>query len=83
MDESFVLRDRVYGLEDLSQHADREGRLDLSYAYVFHTMPTLKRRLVQGGVRLAGVLNALFDENPQGAACDLPFIKDTVRLRGE
>ena len=83
MDESFALRDQVYGLEDLSRHTDREGRLDLNYTYAYQVMPTLKQRLAQGGIRLAGVLNAIFDENPHGTTCDLPFIKETVRLRGE
>ena len=83
MDESFVLRDRIYSLEDLSRHADREGRLDLRYAYAYETMPTLKQRLAQAGIRLAGLLNAIFDENPQGTTCDLAFIKETVALRGE
>lgn len=46
-------------------------RRDLSYDYVFRHKPAVKRRLAQGGVRLAAYLNDLFDEasepppNPQ------------------
>ncbi len=83
MNESFALRDQVYDFGNQSEQADQEGGPNLSYAYVYDTMPTLMQRLTQGGIRLAGLLNALFDENPQDTTCDLPFIKDTVRLKGE
>jgi len=83
MNESFALRDQVYDFGNQSEQADQEGGPNLGYAYVYDTMPTLMQRLAQGGIRLAGLLNARFDENPQGATCDLPFIKDTVRLKGE
>ena len=80
MNESFALRDRVY---DFGNQSDQEGGPNLGYAYVSAKMPTLMQRLAQGGIRLAGLLNALFEENPEGAACNLPFIKNTVRLKGE
>jgi hypothetical protein len=48
--ESKELRDRVYNIGD--------GKL--SYPYAYDNIPTIKRRLLQAGVRLAGVLNAIF-----------------------
>lgn len=48
--ESQGLRERVYRIGD--------GKL--SYKYVFDNIPTVKRRLLQAGVRLAGVLNSIF-----------------------
>jgi S1/P1 Nuclease len=48
--ESQDLRDRVYRIGD--------GKL--SYKYVFENIPTVKRRLLQAGVRLAGLLNSIF-----------------------
>lgn len=83
MNESFDLRARVYGLEDPGESTDEEGHLNLRYGYVYRTMPTVMQRLAQGGIRLAGLLNAVFDENAPGATCDLPFIKETVRLRDD
>lgn len=49
--ESKALRDRVYNLP-----ADKR----LSFEYAFANMPTVKRRLLQAGVRLAGLLNAVY-----------------------
>lgn len=34
---------------------------ELSYRYIYDHMPTVRRRLAQGGVRLAAYLNAVFD----------------------
>ena len=48
--ESKVVRDRVYKIGD--------GKL--GYQYAFDNMPLIKRRLLQGGVRLAGLLNSIF-----------------------
>ncbi len=48
--ESKAVRDRVYKIGD--------GKL--SYQYAFDHMPLIKRRLLQGGVRLAGLLNSIF-----------------------
>ena len=48
--ESKALRDRVYQIGD--------GKL--SYEYVYKNIPLVKRRLLQGGVRLAGLLNSIF-----------------------
>jgi nuclease S1 len=48
--ESKAARDRVYKVGD--------GKL--GYQYAFDNMPLIKRRLLQGGVRLAGLLNSIF-----------------------
>lgn len=49
--ETFALRSAVYDIKD--------G--DFSYNYVYEHMPTAKQQLLKAGVRLAGVLNAIFD----------------------
>ena len=49
--ESFHIAQTLYEIED--------G--DFSYAYVYEQSNTMKTRLLQGGIRLAGVLNAIFD----------------------
>ncbi len=48
--ESKAEREKVYKIGD--------GKL--SFQYVFDNIPLVKRRLVQGGVRLAGLLNSIF-----------------------
>jgi len=48
--ESKDLRERVYQIGD--------GKL--SYGYVYEKIPVIKRRLLQAGVRLAGLLNNVF-----------------------
>jgi hypothetical protein len=48
--ESFVLRSQVYAMDG--------GRL--SWSYVYKNLPTVRERLLQAGVRLAGVLNGIF-----------------------
>lgn len=48
--ESKAEREKVYKIGD--------GKL--SFQYAFENMPLVKRRLVQGGVRLAGLLNSIF-----------------------
>ena len=40
-----------------------EEQYELSYAYVYKFMPIVKERLLQGGIRLAGLLNQIFDSN--------------------
>ncbi len=49
--ESQKLRDQCY---------DFKPELPLSYPYVYKNMPLVKQRLLQAGVRLAGVLNDAF-----------------------
>jgi hypothetical protein len=49
--ESQKLRDQCY---------DFKPELPLSYPYVYKNMPLVKQRLLQAGVRLAGVLNDVF-----------------------
>lgn len=51
--ESKAERDRVYQIGD--------GKL--SYEYVYQNIPLVKRRLLQGGVRLAGLLNSIFAQS--------------------
>lgn len=51
MEESFKLRDRCY---------DFKPELPLSYEYVYKSLPIVKQRLLQAGVRLAGTLNSIF-----------------------
>jgi hypothetical protein len=48
--EAMSLRPQVYDIGD--------GQL--SYAYIFKQMPTVKERLLRAGVRLAGLLNTIF-----------------------
>jgi hypothetical protein len=48
--ESKAVRDQVYKIGD--------GKL--GYRYAFDHMPLIKRRLLQAGVRLAGLLNSIF-----------------------
>lgn len=47
--ESFALRDQVYDLGDRR----------LGYEYMFHNMPIVERRLLQAGIRLAGLFNSV------------------------
>ncbi|MBI2689065.1 MAG: S1/P1 nuclease [Acidobacteria bacterium] len=51
MAESYALRGRCYEFKQ---------ELPLSYDYVYKSMPIVKQRLLQAGVRLAGTLNAIF-----------------------
>jgi hypothetical protein len=51
--ESKALRERVYQIGD--------GKL--SYEYAYKNIPLVKRRLLQGGVRLAGLLNSIFAQS--------------------
>jgi hypothetical protein len=56
--ESFCLRDGVYDFG--SEAADEPGEEPrLSYGYAFHQGPTIDKRLLQAGIRLAGHLNAI------------------------
>ena len=49
--ESKGLRDRVYGF-------GADGKIGYDYAYT--NVPVIERRLLQAGVRLAGLLNSIF-----------------------
>jgi len=44
---------------------------EMKYRYVFDHMPIVKTRLVQGGIRLAGLLNLIFDGSMQAKAKSL------------
>jgi len=61
--ESQAVRARVYDIAD--------GKLSYVYAYV--NDPLVRRRLLQAGVRLAGILNTLFD-SPGPSIPDRPPI---------
>ena len=61
--ESMAVRARVYEIGDQK----------LGFLYAYQNAPLVKRRLVQAGVRLAGVLNALFD-SPGPSIPDRPPI---------
>ena len=51
--ESFKLRADVYDVKDAK----------FKYDYIYQHMPTVKSQLQKGGIRLAGILNAIFDPN--------------------
>jgi hypothetical protein len=51
--ESKAVREQVYRIGD--------GKL--SFQYAFDNMPLIKRRLLQAGVRLAGLLNSIFAQS--------------------
>lgn len=60
--ESKGFRERVYKVGD--------GKL--SFQYVYDNIPLVKRRLLQAGVRLAGVLNAVFASSGRPSIPDHP-----------
>ena len=39
----------------------KENETNVSYSYIYKNLPIVKTRLQQGGIRLAGLLNSLFD----------------------
>jgi len=49
--ESMELRDKVYALPENNS---------ISYRYMYHNFETVEKRLLQAGVRLAGVLNEIY-----------------------
>ncbi len=66
--ESFNIAKGLYNIED--------G--DFGYTYVYQHIPTVKTRLLQGGIRLAGLLNWLFDDSakPLQKALKMPVSKN-------
>lgn len=60
--ESMTLSKDVY--------ASNQG--SLSYAYVYQQLPVVELRLLQGGVRLAGLLNSIFDTQAKVGSQALP-----------
>ncbi len=54
--ESFALRSRVYDIGDGS----------LGYGYSYRELPVVKKRLLQAGVRIAGLLNEIFAPKDEG-----------------
>lgn len=56
--ESIARRHQVYEIDD---HINSINHLpDLGYKYAYKNMPVIKQRLLQAGVRLAGLLNSIF-----------------------
>jgi hypothetical protein len=53
--ESFALRNQVYDIGDRR----------LGYEYSYANFPTVERRILQAGVRLAGLLNSVFSSSPE------------------
>lgn len=51
--ESHHISDKIYNLNET----------EISYGYIYKYMPTVRIRLQQGGIRLAGLLNQIFDKN--------------------
>ncbi|MGX1111103.1 MULTISPECIES: S1/P1 nuclease [unclassified Pseudoalteromonas] len=41
----------------------KENETNISYSYIYKNVPVIKTRLQQGGIRLAGLLNSLFDKS--------------------
>ncbi|MBH0072030.1 MULTISPECIES: S1/P1 nuclease [Pseudoalteromonas] len=48
---------------NLAESIYNKNETNISYSYIFDHMPIIKTRLQQGGIRLAGLLNSLFDES--------------------
>ena len=60
--ESHVLAQQIYAVETA----------DHRWEYLYQHMPTVKQRLLQGGIRLAGVLNFLFDPKAKAGIHAIP-----------
>lgn len=60
--ESFALRGKVYDLGDRR----------LGYRYAYRNVPVVERRLLQAGVRLAGLLESVFTATSEPAAPRTP-----------
>ena len=56
--ESFELRSEAY---DYGRRNRNTNLPRLSYQYSFRNMPTVRKRLMEAGVRLAGLFNSIFD----------------------
>lgn len=61
--QSGAVLDWVRESADLRARAYEIGDGKLGYAYQYRNIPLVKRRLLQAGVRLAGLLNAIFAES--------------------
>ncbi|WP_372763273.1 S1/P1 nuclease, partial [Pseudoalteromonas sp.] len=48
---------------NIAESLYNKNETDISYSYVYNHMPIIKTRLQQSGIRLAGLLNSLFDES--------------------
>ncbi|MEM7148119.1 MAG: S1/P1 nuclease [Verrucomicrobiota bacterium] len=61
--ESQALRPQVYdfGKQDSEYFLNIQSAPELGWDYRYKNLPTLKKRLTQAGIRLAGKLNQIFD----------------------
>lgn len=60
--------DWVIESHQLAQELYQQPKERLSYGYIYQFMPLAKERLLLGGVRLAGLLNQIFDGPTNAAA---------------
>ena len=60
----------------ISARIYEQNETELSYGYVYKQMPIVKKRLSQGGIRLAGLLNQIFDKNAK------PLTEALIKKRG-
>jgi len=58
---STPIHDWIYESYEYTQRIYEIGNGDYRYNYQYEYMPLVKQRLLEGGVRLAGVLNKIFD----------------------
>ena len=56
-------KDWVLESFDLARTIYRQEDTELSYSYLYENMPVVKQRLLAGGIRLAGLLNHIFDKS--------------------
>lgn len=49
----------------IAESVYNENETDISYSYIYKYMPIVKERLLQGGIRLAGTLNLIFDNQAE------------------
>lgn len=50
---------------NIAENVYNSNETEISYGYIYKHMPTVKFRLQQGGIRLAGLLNQIFDKDSQ------------------
>ncbi|MEQ2353731.1 S1/P1 nuclease [Pseudoalteromonas piscicida] len=48
---------------NIAEKVYNSNETEISYGYIYKYMPTIKFRLQQGGIRLAGLLNQIYDPN--------------------
>jgi len=50
---------------NLANSIYNQHEIKISYQYIYKNMPIIKTRLQQSGIRLAGLLNSIFDSSAQ------------------